>query len=115
MSEFPKLRAVQYNADVDVKFQPVDLVDEAGRQFLRIGTTPEALPLARLYAAAPDMLEALKTAAKAFRQYEASHNAKGTVEGAQKAAANKYRAELCEAAITRAEPPAAVARAEQSQ
>jgi predicted exporter len=45
------------------------------------------------------MRAALAEAAKAFRRYEASHNAKGTVEGCQKAAANSSLARTMEAAL----------------
>lgn len=57
---------------------------------------------ARLIAAAPEMYEALKLAAEAFRGYERLHLEKGTVEGAQKAAANAHRAARCEAALSKA-------------
>jgi len=68
------------------------------------GEGEQALADAQLYAAAPDLYEALSEAAKAFRKYEQSHNAKGSVEGAQKAAANAYLAKLCEAALSKANP-----------
>lgn len=53
------------------------------------------------------LLTVLIGAANTFRRYEVAHNAKGTVEGAQKAAANKHMADQCVAAIT-------LARGEQS-
>lgn len=57
---------------------------------------------AALIAAAPELLEAAREAAKAFRRYEALREAKGTVEGAQKAGANAHRAKQLEAAISKA-------------
>ena len=45
------------------------------------------------------MREALEESAKTFRKYEASHDAKGTVEGKQKAAANAFMATKCERAL----------------
>lgn len=58
---------------------------------------------AALIASAPDLYEACRQAAQKFRQYEALHEAKGTVEGAQKAGANAAMAKLCEAALAKAE------------
>ncbi len=46
------------------------------------------------------MRGALEESAKTFRKYEASHDAKGTVEGKQKAAANAFMAAKCERALT---------------
>ncbi len=57
---------------------------------------------ARLIAAAPDLLEACVEAAKTFRRYEVLHLDKGTVDGAQKAAANASQAKSLEATIARA-------------
>jgi len=62
----------------------------------------EAVANARLIAAAPDLLEACVEAAKTFRRYEALHLDKGTVDGAQKAAANASQAKSIEAIIARA-------------
>lgn len=57
---------------------------------------------ARLFASAPALLEALEEAARTFRQYEQLHLEKGTVDGAQKAAANAAKAKRMEAAIAAA-------------
>lgn len=65
-----------------------------------IGVEQEAN--ARLIAAAPDLLEACVEAAKTFRRYESLHLDKGTVDGAQKAAANASQAKSIEAIIARA-------------
>jgi hypothetical protein len=59
---------------------------------------------AALIAAAPDLYEALAEAAAKFRAYEQLHAAKGTVDGAQKAAANAAIAKRCEAALAKATP-----------
>lgn len=57
---------------------------------------------ARLIASAPDLLEALRKAAKWFRDYERQHRAKLTGEGNLKADTNAERAAFLEAAILKA-------------
>lgn len=51
-----------------------------------------------------DLYAACAGAAKTFRRYEAMHNEKGTVEGAQKAAANASFAKSLEDALAKASP-----------
>jgi hypothetical protein len=63
----------------------------------------ERLANARLIASAPELYEALKAAARTFRMYEELHREKGTVEGAQRAAANGSMARRCEDALAKAE------------
>jgi hypothetical protein len=59
---------------------------------------------AALIAAAPAMFEALTKAAETFRAYERLHRAKETPEGLAKAEANARTAEMCEAALSQAQP-----------
>lgn len=66
------------------------------------GGLQDANEIADLFAAAPDLLEALKIAAERFRTYERLHRAKGTDEARDKAISNGDMAALCEAAITKA-------------
>jgi hypothetical protein len=71
------------------------------------GTTEEIKANARLIAAAPDLLAALKEAAAQFRWYVELHNAKGDDPLArQKAERNEAMARKCEAAIELAEQAA---------
>lgn len=76
---------------------PVARIDHSrdGYEATRLG----AERVARLIAAAPDLLDALTEASKMFRRYQGLHEAKGTVDGAQKAATNKNMADSCDAAI----------------
>jgi hypothetical protein len=62
----------------------------------------EAEANARLISAAPDLLEALETAARRFRDYERIHREKRTSEGNLKADNNADLAEYCERAIAKA-------------
>jgi len=57
---------------------------------------------ARLIAASPTMFEVVRKCRDTFRMYEKMHLDKGTVDGMQKAAANKYMADMCDAAIAKA-------------
>jgi hypothetical protein len=57
---------------------------------------------ARLIAAAPELYEALETAARRFRDYEQIHRLKGTEEGYLKADKNADLAIYCEAALAKA-------------
>ena len=56
----------------------------------------------RLIAKAPELLGVAIKARDTFRRYEGLHLEKGTVDGHQKAAANKYMADLLDGVIRQA-------------
>jgi len=60
----------------------------------------EQIANARLIAAAPDLLEALKSAAEWFQGYADGHAAKGDADKAER---NQDRADACRVAIAKAE------------
>jgi hypothetical protein len=71
-------------------------------QFVDERDDPEQEANCKLIASAPELYDALDTAAKRFRQYEQLHLAKYTEEGDLKAANNADLAEVCERALAKA-------------
>lgn len=87
--------------------RPEQIVDASGRQVrvscVALSSGPECDANAVLIAVAPSMLDELRRAAGIFRDYEALHRAKSTVEGAHKADANALHAERIERLVAKAE------------
>lgn len=78
-------------------------------QAVRDAIERETVANARLIAAAPDLYEALETAAEVFNVYAQLHAEKGTTDGDRKAEANRAHAKRCEAALAKAQHAASVA------